>query len=161
MKEILTEWRKYLAELTEEIPLEIEDRYLEGNCLTFANALSELLNSGKYAVLAGTGGRDITCAHVVVKYNDKYWDITGGHTEQELIDQYEEKLDAAYVDIVPYQSSQWQSYDLDKDGDYDEYDEDEDVEEGDSPEEMGQHFPESKEETMKWASIIAKQAKDE
>jgi len=161
MKEILTEWRKYLAESTEEIPLEIEDRYLEGNCLTFAKALSELLNSGIYAVLAGTGGRDITCAHVVVKYNDKYWDITGGHTEQELIDQYEEKLDAAYVDIAPYQSSQWQSYDLDKDGDYDEYDEDEDVEEGDPPEEMGQHFPESKEETMRWASIIAKQAKDE
>ena len=161
MKEILNEWRRYISEATEQISSDIEERYLEGNCLTFAKALSELLDSDIYAVIAGTGGKDVTCSHVVVSYNDKYWDILGEHTEQELIEKYEEELGAAYVDIVPYNPSLWQSYDLDKDDDYDEYEEDSDVEEGDPPEEMGQHFPESKEETMKWASIIAKQAKGE
>ena len=161
MKKILNEWRRYISEATEQIPSDIEERYLEGNCLTFAKALSELLDFDIYAIVAGTGGGDITCCHVVVPYKGKYWDISGGHTEQELIDKYEEELGAAYVDIVPYRPSLWQNYDLDKDGDYDEDEEDYDVEEDDPPEEMGQHFPEPREETMKWASIIAKQAKGE
>jgi hypothetical protein len=161
MKHLLNEWKKYLAETLEQIPDDIMERYLEGNCLTFAKALSEVLDASIYAVIAGTGGNDATCSHVVVEYDGKYWDISGGHSEQELIDKYEENLGAAFVEVVPYDPSYWQHYDLDKDGYYDEYEEDEDVEENDPPEELGQHFPESKEETLKWANIIAKQAKGE
>ena len=59
-EKILNEWRRYISEATEQIPSDIEERYLEGNCLTFAKALSELLDFDIYAIVAGTGGGDIT-----------------------------------------------------------------------------------------------------
>ena len=139
----------HLHENKLNIPAKVMERYMEGNCLLFAEALSKILNSPIYSVLVGFGGNDITVAHVVVEYRNKYWDISGGHSQSDLIATYE-KQGAPTVFLEPYSASQWDEYevDLDKNSKNDE-------EQGIIP---GKHYPEPPEETNKWANLIAQMA---
>lgn len=139
----------HLHENKLNIPAKVMERYMEGNCLLFAEALSKILNSPIYSVLVGFGGNDITVAHVVVEYRNKYWDISGGHSQSDLIATYGDK-GASTVFLEPYSASQWDKYevDLDKNSKDDE-------KQGIIP---GKHYLEPPEETNKWANLIAQMA---
>lgn len=138
----------YLIENKLNIPKDVIEKYMGGNCLLFAEALQKLLGNyaSIYSVLVGFGGNDITVAHVVVEYKGYYWDIKGKRSEKELVDEMQE-MGAPTVFLAPYNERHWEHWE-----------ESDDHSEG-SSEERGRHFPEPVEETMKWANVIAQMAK--
>jgi hypothetical protein len=59
------------------------DIYFLGRCADFAYALQKFLHGGEL-FLVGKQPTGNVAWHVVVKYNDKYWDVRGSNTLEQI-----------------------------------------------------------------------------
>lgn len=173
MKQYFKPWRKFINENISQIPDTILERYREGNCLLFAEAVLSLLNNEDaylYSVITNTDGYHWVISHIVVKYAGKYIDIDGIQSEQQLknkiLHYYKQSgLDAEDIQIEfkLYNPSEWEqfSYEPEYDGEEQESfidlnkDSQDDKEQTTSP---GKMYPESPAETLKWAKIVLSNA---
>lgn len=80
---------------------ESKNKFLKGDCLIFAKALSSILQDATIVSLMVSHGGRPSLAHILVDHNGTLYDASGPHTEDEVIDQYE-SMGAPFVFIEEF-----------------------------------------------------------